>query len=165
MNNQAASTTYQQASARGATPIGLIVSLFETILRDLRRAQAAFEAGNVETRVFELNHALTVIAHLQSVLDRQRGGEAAERFDRFYRVTRPLILEANIHPTAEALQNLLNLYNSVRQAWQEVAQKTSTRSQEALAAAMKTVADPQAVPHAANAADSAADTPRGNWSA
>jgi flagellar protein FliS len=162
MNNHPA-FTYQMASARGASPVGRIVCLYDTILRDFRRAQVAFEAGNIETRVFELNHALTVIAHLQSALDRQRGGEAAKRFDRFYEVTRAMILGANIRPTAESFQDLVTLYSSLRQAWQEVEQKYPAGSQES--PATPTVANAPAVPRMANLPDNAMDAPRGKWSA
>jgi flagellar biosynthetic protein FliS len=71
MANNSPASTYQQLAARGASPVGLVVSLYDTILRDFRRAQAALIAGDVEQRVFELNHALTVIAHLQSVLNQR----------------------------------------------------------------------------------------------
>jgi len=90
MSNNSPASTYQQLAARGASPVGLVVSLYDTILRDFRRAQAALVAGNVEQRVFELNHALTVIAHLQSVLNHERGGEAAKTFDRFYEIARAM---------------------------------------------------------------------------
>jgi len=162
MNNHPAST-YQMASARGATPIGLVVSLFDTILRDFRRGQAAFESGNVETRVYELNHALTVVAHLQSVLDRQRGGDAAKQFERFYEVTRQMILETNVGPTTAAFQNLVNLYTSLRQAWQEAEQKTSAGLQEP--PVPRPAANVPATPDAASPTDACEDAPRGKWSA
>ena len=160
MNDHPASS-YQQASARGATPVGMVVSLYDTILRDFRRAQAAFAAGNIETRVFELNHALTVIAHLQSVLDRQRGGEAAQRFDRFYEITRGMILDANVRPTPESFQNLLDMYSSLRQAWHEAEHNVPGSSPEA-AAVLPVPVSP--TPRAANPPDTE-EPPRGNWSA
>lgn len=112
-------SAYQQASAHGASPVGLVLSLYDTILRDFRRADAAMAQGNVETRVFELNHALTVIAHLQSVLDFKRGGDAAKRFSNFYEVTRGMILSVNVDAKRETLQKLIEMYSSMRQAWQQ----------------------------------------------
>jgi flagellar biosynthetic protein FliS len=102
--------SYHQASARGASPVGQVVSLYDTILRDFVRALAALQARDVETRVLELNHALLVIAHLQSVLNHERGGEAAKQFDQLYAVTRGMIVEANIRATPESLEELINLY-------------------------------------------------------
>jgi flagellar protein FliS len=119
MNNFSAASAYQLSSARGASPVGLVVALYDTILRDLRRALAAVEAGDVEARVFELNHAITVIAHLRDVLDRQRGAEAASRLARFYELTHAMILEANVSGSRAAIQKLLDLYGGVRNAWEQ----------------------------------------------
>jgi flagellar secretion chaperone FliS len=122
--NSDATLSYQQASARGATPIGQVIALYDTILRDFVRALAALQGGDVETRVFELNHSLLVIAHLQSVLDHERGGEAAKYFDRFYSITRGMIVEANIRATPESLEELINLFGGFREAWFQAEQKS-----------------------------------------
>jgi flagellar protein FliS len=119
MNNRSAISAYQQSTARGASPVGLVVSLYDTILRDFRRALAALDAGNIETRIFELNHSLTVIAHLQSVLDRERGGEAAARLGRFYEVTHAMVLDASVSGSRASLLKLIDLFTPVRQAWQQ----------------------------------------------
>jgi flagellar protein FliS len=111
--------SYRQAAARGASPIGEVVALYDTILRDFVRALAALQAGHVEARIFEMNHALLVIGHLQSVLDHERGGEAAKQFATFYAVTRGLIVQANFQATPESIEQLIELYGGVRQAWYE----------------------------------------------
>jgi flagellar protein FliS len=120
MHNGNAADSYQRETARGASAIGGVVALYDTILRDFRRASAAVAAGNIETRVFELNHALTVIGELNGVLDYQKGGEAATRFQNFYEVTRGLILEANLRSSQESLDRLIALYSPVRQAWGKI---------------------------------------------
>jgi flagellar secretion chaperone FliS len=117
---QNAAQSYQLETARSATPIGGVVALFETILRDFRRASAAISAGNVEARVAQLNHALTVIAELQGVLDFERGGVAAKRFLRFYQVTRGLIMEANLRSTQESIDELVSLYTPICSAWKTI---------------------------------------------
>ena len=151
MNDYSAVSAYQQSTARGATPIGLIVSLYDTILRDFRRALAALDSGNIESRVFELNHALTVIAHLQSVLDYQRGGDAAARLARFYEVTHAMILDASVSGSRESLMKLIDLYNSLRHAWQQADQELTSASARASVA-----------PQAASPAGSNSSVPRGS---
>jgi flagellar protein FliS len=160
MNNQPA-LSYQQASARGASPVGQVVSLYDTILRDFRRAQAAFDSGNVETRVFELNHALTVIAHLQNVLDHAQGGEAAKQFDQFYAVTRALVVELNFHPSRGSFEQLIDLYGSIRQAWHQVEQQLPASERQPAAAKPASIP----IPQSSSPADEAVEAPRGNWSA
>ncbi len=119
MSTPSCLSAYQQSAAQGASPIGLVLSLYDTILRDFRRALEAINRGNVETRVFELNHSLVVIAHLQSVLDFERGADAAKQFNNFYEVTRGLILSVNVEANRDTLQKLIEMYSSMRQAWQQ----------------------------------------------
>ena len=109
--------SYRQASAHGASPTGQIVALYDTILRDFVRALAALQAGDIETRVFELNHALLVIAHLQNVLDFERGGDAAKQFNVLYDAMRGKIVQANIQAKPETIEELINLFGGLRQAW------------------------------------------------
>ena len=112
-------SAYQQSSVQGASPIGLIVALYDTILRDFRRAMDAMNRGNVETRVDELNHALTVIAHLKSILNFEKGADATRRLGNFYEVTRGMIVSVNVDASKEILQKLIEMYGSIRQAWQQ----------------------------------------------
>ena len=156
---------YQQVSARGASPVGNIVSLYDTILRDFRRALAAFEAGNVEPRVFELNHSLTVVAHLQSVLDHERGGDAAKRFARFYEVTRGMILEANVKCSREAIEKLIDLYTGMRQAWHQAEQQPPAAPQQAASATASTPSAQTPAVRTANPPAEADESQRGNWRA
>ena len=153
--------SYQQASARGASPIGQVVSLYDTILRDLLRALAALQAGDVETRVLELNHALLVIAHLQSVLNHERGGKAAKQFDRLYAVTRGMIVEANIRATPESLEELINMYGSLRQAWYQAGQQLPADEQQAQ---LPPKPGDSVGTHAANAANNDVEAPQLHWS-
>ena len=117
--------SYQQASANGASPIGQIVALYDTILRDFRRALVALKAGNIEARVYELDHAIVVIGYLQYVLDHERGGEPAKNFAQFYNVARGMIVQANIKATPEAVEELIELFSGVRQAWYQLEQLSS----------------------------------------
>jgi flagellar protein FliS len=153
--------SYRQASARGASPIGQIVSLYDTILRDFARAMAALQAGDVETRVFELNHALLVIAHLQSVLDHKRGGAAAKQFELFYALTRWRIVEANIQATPETLQELITLYGGMRQAWYQAAQQLAVNQQQTAPTAGH---DNAPGTHAVSPANDEVEIPQLHWS-
>lgn len=114
---------YSQVSAQGATPIGLIVSLFDQVIRDLRRAVEALDRKDTERRTSFLNHAHLVIAELQNVLDYERGGEPATRFETFYRVTRGMLLKAQIQASRGQLLEVIDMYAGMRQAWHQASQK------------------------------------------
>ncbi|HUI74683.1 MAG TPA: flagellar export chaperone FliS [Candidatus Acidoferrum sp.] len=131
MRDRDAISAYHNAAAAGSTPVGLVVALYETILRDFRRALEALASGKVESRIFEMNHALTVIAHLQGTLDFSRGQDAAKTFDRFYNVTRAMIVDANAKADRNSILQLIEMYSSLRQAWQEVDRKSAAVGQPA----------------------------------
>jgi flagellar secretion chaperone FliS len=119
MNQEQIASLYRQVSARGASKVGLVVKLYDAILEDFRRALEAVASGEIERRTNTLNHALQVIAELQNSLDHERGGDVARRLENFYNVTRTMIVAANIRPSREGLQELIDLYAPVRQAWQQ----------------------------------------------
>jgi flagellar biosynthetic protein FliS len=161
MRDRDAISAYYNAAAAGSTPVGLVVALYDTILRDFRRALDALDSGKVEARVFEMNHALSVIAHLQGALDFTRGKDAAKTFDRFYHVTRAMIVDANAKSDRASVLQLIEMYNSLRQAWQEVDRQSVAAGQPA----SQVVPAPPAFPR--RAASDASELPanRTRWSA
>ena len=126
MNQNQIASAYRQISARGTSPVGLVVKLYDAILEDFRRSLAALESGDVERRVNSLNHALVIIAELESVLDFERGGSVATQLRGFYEVTRMMIVEANMGTTREKLEKLRDLYLPLRQAWEHVERDVAT---------------------------------------
>jgi flagellar protein FliS len=123
---------------------------------------AALQAGDVETRVQELNHALLVIAHLQNVLNFERGGEAAQQLERFYGVTRGLIVDANSQGTSKPIEELVELYGGLREAWHQADQKSTLDQAQAPASDQPVNA---AGTGAASPANDTGDTPQSRWSA
>jgi flagellar protein FliS len=155
-------TLYRETSARGSHPTTLVVKLYDAILEDLRRALNAAAVGDIQGRAASLNHSLLVIAELQSVLDRERGGEVAQRLDGFYNVTRALIVEANLHSKAEQMQRLIELFVPLRQAWKQVEEDMAHGGSQGSA----TLSNPNAA-RSANALAESADLDResAQWNA
>ena len=103
MNLTKTGIAYRRSSIEGASPIGLIIVLFDTLAGDLRRAAAAIQNNDIETRCKEMNHADLVIARLESWIDRERGGESAEILSRLYTSIKSKMVEAAATKTAELL--------------------------------------------------------------
>lgn len=122
MRQEEIASFYRQVSATGANPAGLVVKLYDAILEDFRRAIDAIAANNIKERVARLNHALLIIAELDSVLDFERGGAVAQHLRGFYSVMRGLIVEANARTSRESIEKLIGLFMPLRKAWQQVEQ-------------------------------------------
>lgn len=154
---------YSLGNVRGASSLGLVVALYDTILRDLRRASGAITQGNIEKRTFELNHALRVIAELENVLDYERGGKAAAQLQRFYATTRGMILEASIRANHEGIIQLVRIFSTMRQAWHEADKKMSGKTSPSVAGTQKTEAQESLATRMTGV--EAREGPPGNWRA
>jgi flagellar secretion chaperone FliS len=133
MLNRRAFAEYQQTSAVGASALGQIVALYGRILRDFGCALEAFEGGNIETRVAEINHALLIVGELQGVLDFERGGAAAKQLDDFYNVTRAEILKVSVAPSREGFERLIGLFAPMYKAWYKISEQLpATPAREAV---------------------------------
>jgi len=130
MSPRDSASAYHQTAAFGASPVGQVVALYDTILRDLHHALSAIDTGEIEKRCNAINHALTVIGELQGVLDFARGGEAARRLNSFYNVSRAMVTEAGVSSSREGLKELLAMYTRVRAAWWQV-ERTAAPSDSA----------------------------------
>jgi flagellar protein FliS len=113
-----AATAYKRRALESASPIGLIVLLYQSACQDLRRAIAAVEAGDIEKRTAALNRVLAIIAELKAVLDFERGMEVAQQFARLYHAAEHAVLDAGYRQDAAPLRELLDSFTQVQAAWQ-----------------------------------------------
>jgi flagellar secretion chaperone FliS len=114
------SNDYLQAAVEGASPVGLVVLLYDRLVADLTRAIAAMEKGEVESCVAQINHAFLVLGQLEGSLDSSQAPEAARTQTLFYQVARSRILEAHIKSNRKMLEEQIALFNDVRAAWEQV---------------------------------------------
>lgn len=98
----------------------LVALLYEQAIEDLRRALAALGRGDVEGRTREINHAMLVIGHLQSSLDKDQGGQVAANLERFYKQVRAGLVEAQLRQSPAVLEQQISHLMLVRDAWCEV---------------------------------------------
>jgi len=116
-----AQSVYREIDMQGATPLQLVVALYDAILQDIRAAIAAQRHNDIEERSAQVKHCLLTLAQLQGRLDFERGGEVAQNLDRFYSMIRGKLLEASIKASAEAFALIADMVATVRSAWNEAA--------------------------------------------
>jgi len=112
--------SYRRSAIVGASPIGLIIALFDTLAGDLRRAADALRKNNIEARCRELNHAALVLGHLESWVDLKNGGESAQTLSRFYVYLRAKMMEASATRSPKLLETQIDMILHVRSAWQQL---------------------------------------------
>jgi flagellar protein FliS len=119
---------YRQFSVQGATPMGLVVMLYDGAIIFLQRALAAMEAGDIQKKCAHLKRALAIIVQLEGILDFQQGGEAAQTLKALYIHARAQAMKANIENSPEILRPLIEEFTSVRDAWREGEQRLARQS-------------------------------------
>jgi flagellar secretion chaperone FliS len=123
--------TYRTASPRASSGVGIVILLYEQLVQDLRRAMTAIDRADVEARTSELRHALEVVGQLQARLDMQAGGEVAQNLDQFYAVLQAGILDAQFKVSKPLLGQLIQSVLSIREAWVNVEQSTTSEQASA----------------------------------
>lgn len=120
--------SYHEAAARGASPVRLVILLYEQAIADLGKAVAAHRRGDIEGRTREINHAILVLGQLQMSLDRDQGGQVAQNLERFYRQVRSGLVDAQLKQSPEALEQQISHLMLVHEAWREVERTTTAAS-------------------------------------
>jgi flagellar secretion chaperone FliS len=122
--------SYRETAAQGASPVRLVICLYEQAIEDLRRALIALEKKDIAERTRALNHAHMVIGQLQGTLDVRRGGEVAANLQRFYTVIRAGLIDAQSKQSAAILEQQIALLVEVHDAWLEVERATSAERRQ-----------------------------------
>jgi flagellar secretion chaperone FliS len=126
-----ADRSYRRAAVQEASPAGLVVILYDILVDDLQRAQAAIRAADIEQRSRCLKHALLALEILEGSLDLENGGVAAHSLAAFYGYVRHRILDAQFDGDERILADQIALILDVRQSWQ-TAESASLTSQPAM---------------------------------
>jgi flagellar secretion chaperone FliS len=112
--------SYREAAVEGASPLRLVILLYEQAFEDLRRALDAHRRGDIEGRTGHINHAILVIGHLQASLDKEQGGRVALNLERFYDQLRRGLVEAQFKQSAAGLEQQISHLMQVHEAWCEL---------------------------------------------
>lgn len=139
-------TAYRENDVRGATPVRLVVLLFEQMIQDLTQAAQAVEQNDIRLRTRQINHAILVIGHLQSRLDFDQGGKVAKDLEHFYNVLRQNLVQIQFFPSKVGIRQLITDLLTVREAWIEVERAEGPLVTTAARAVSSGAADPDCDP-------------------
>jgi flagellin-specific chaperone FliS len=92
----------------------------------LTQAALAFEQNDIESRTKCINHAILVVAYLQSPLDFGNGGKVAKDLDQFYNALRQNLMQVQFFPSKNGMNQLITDALAVREAWIEVERAETT---------------------------------------
>lgn len=116
---------YHEHALDGASPVDLVVALYDGIIRFLYAAIAAVERGDVRGRRVAVKRALAIVIHLQARLRMDIGGRPAQVLSEFYASMFALTVQASLGASTERFEEVIVCVRSIRDAWKQVAAETS----------------------------------------
>ena len=132
--------TYNEHALDGASPVDLVVALYDGIIRFLYTAIAAVERGDVQRRRVAVKRALAILIHLQARLRMDIGGRPAQVLSEFYASMFALILQASVAASPKRFEEVIDCIRNVRDAWREVSSGSTFAPSNSSGATVSSVA-------------------------
>lgn len=113
---------YLESRVWSATPVELVGMLYQAAIEALEAARAHLLAGEIMPRTRQMNRATDILIELTKSVDRERGGELAQRLTELYDYILRRIHDANFHNDAAAVDESIRLLRTLLEGWQQAAQ-------------------------------------------
>ena len=117
---------YQKAGVTTADRVRIVVMCYEGCIANASRAQEEMRKGNVAAKGVYLGKATAIVAELLNTLDRERGGEIAERLEVLYRYVLHTFSQANLKQDPALMDGALRVLRELKEGWVALAEKGVT---------------------------------------
>ena len=128
--NESLANRYREVAVKTANPVQLVVILYDAAIQTLEDAKNHIRQNNIEGRSRSLNQCVSIITELQACLNQKEGGEIASSLNRLYDYMRRRIFKANVDQSIQPLEEVRDLLENIRSAWQVVVGKTPSDTQQ-----------------------------------
>ena len=112
---------YRATKVSTASPVDLVVMLYQGVVRFTRAGIEATERGDVQAAHKGFVRAQDIIAELVSTLDHDRGGEVAKQLLALYDYAFRRLVEANCKKDVVPAREVIQIFRDLGMAWQELA--------------------------------------------
>jgi len=118
-----AALQYQNARVTTASPIAIVVSLYDGAIRFLREAIAHHGRGDIAKRGLSLSRAHAIVSELAITLDHERAPEMAAELTRLYDFVLRCIGDATAKADPSLVLPAIDVLERLRSAWSELAKR------------------------------------------
>lgn len=134
MTNQTPKRTnaYHEQRILTASPVRLVVMLYEAAITSLNKAIKAIGEGDIKGRWAANKHAVEVIEQLLVTLDTERGGEVAANLERLYPFMIRHLINVDLHNDPIPAREVIELLKPMHESWCELERQMSVASAPAV---------------------------------
>jgi flagellar protein FliS len=138
LSTYASPQAYREAAVLTASPVQLVVMLYDGIERFLRQAEVVMGEGTIAQANERMQKGEAIIDELIATLDKS-AGQVAERLEGIYVFCKRLLMEARIERDPTKIETVRRLLRPLRDAWAELAESGAS-PERALADATQAIA-------------------------
>ncbi|RUO35903.1 flagellar export chaperone FliS [Aliidiomarina sanyensis] len=115
-----------ESNVLSASPHQLISMLFDGAQQAIKAARLHMQNGNVAEKGKAISKAIEIVnSGLLAALDKEKGGELAERLESLYTYITSLLLKANLKNEEALLDEAARLLEDIGSAWKEIGQQAA----------------------------------------
>lgn len=111
---------YAQSSLLEASPLQLVIALYEGAVSATEQAKAALASGEDMARSRAITKAVSILAELMCSLDVEKGGEISANLKRLYSYMQQRLLLAHATKSAEPMNEVVKLLSTLLESWRQV---------------------------------------------
>ena len=113
-----------QHDVQRASPIHLVVMLYDKAIGLLRKSLLHLQRAEHQTKGEALIRVVEILGELQAVLNHEEGGVVAKNLNSLYTFAIHSVTQANLRNDEKLLQSVLNVLEELRKGWRELEQIT-----------------------------------------
>jgi len=118
--SDSALTAYKKTSIQSASPVQLVIALYDGAVAAVTKAHEAHLAGDIETRGLNIDKAQAIIAQLISSLNFEADSLLCERFLSIYSYISRRLFDTVLQHAPDAFPEVCKLLNELRSAWAQI---------------------------------------------
>jgi len=116
-----ATSQYRAAQTETASPVRVLVQLYDGALSFLREAEYAMDNGDIARKGVAIGKAHAIVSELMATLDPTRAPELCAELESLYNFVLHELTQANIQSDAARLAGPINVLQTLREAWSGIA--------------------------------------------
>lgn len=121
MYRSATPNAYRESAVLTASPVQLVVMLYDGANRFLTQASVLYDQGDAIEAGQRLGRAQAIVEELLATLDLEQGGDVAPRLQGIYVYCLKLMHAARFEKTSAPLTEVAGLLAELRESWAELA--------------------------------------------
>jgi flagellar protein FliS len=112
---------YTENTLVGASPMRLVIALYEGAVDAVRQSTKCFETGDIMGRGAAITKATNILSELIFSLDMEKGGEISLNLKKLYSYMQQRLLSAHMQKNVASLTEVEGLLMQLLEAWNTVA--------------------------------------------